>query len=404
MRVLLSAYACEPGKGSEPEVGWRWAVGLARLGHDVTVLTRANNRPTIEAAGAPAGVTFVYHDVPRWLGFWKRGRRGIHLYYLLWQWGAARRAAALHRARPYDRVHHVTFVGIRQPSFMGRLGITFTFGPLAGGETVPWRLRAGLGWRAWLAELARDVANLWVRADPLMARAFAAAETIVVTSAATAALVPARFRPRTRQALAIGIDSDAWPVVPPRENGPPRLLFVGQLIPIKGLDLALKALALARRRGAAARLTVIGAGAMARRWRALADGLDLGDAVTWEPWRPRAELAAAYAAHDVLVCPALRDSGGLVVLEALACGRPVIALDLGGPGAIVDESCGIKVAAGTRAATVAALADAIGALDADCARLRRLAEGAPARARAFAFDTLIRRLYPGPRPTGRNPC
>ena len=50
MRLLLSAYACEPGRGSEPGVGWNWAIALAALGHDVWVLTRANNRDRIEQA------------------------------------------------------------------------------------------------------------------------------------------------------------------------------------------------------------------------------------------------------------------------------------------------------------------------------------------------------------------
>ena len=49
LKVLISAYACEPGKGSEPEVGWQWALQMARH-HDVTVLTRANNRQAIEPA------------------------------------------------------------------------------------------------------------------------------------------------------------------------------------------------------------------------------------------------------------------------------------------------------------------------------------------------------------------
>lgn len=50
MKILLSAYACEPDKGSEPSVGWSWAIELSRLGHEVHVLTRANNKPSITAA------------------------------------------------------------------------------------------------------------------------------------------------------------------------------------------------------------------------------------------------------------------------------------------------------------------------------------------------------------------
>ena len=49
LRVLVSAYACEPAKGSEPGVGWRIAREMARY-HEVWVLTRTNNRPSIAAA------------------------------------------------------------------------------------------------------------------------------------------------------------------------------------------------------------------------------------------------------------------------------------------------------------------------------------------------------------------
>ena len=61
MKVLLSAYACEPNKGSEPAVGWNWALALTRRGYDVHVITRSNNRAPIKQAHHPAGLAT---DVP----------------------------------------------------------------------------------------------------------------------------------------------------------------------------------------------------------------------------------------------------------------------------------------------------------------------------------------------------
>src|SRR6185437_13826474 len=71
MRVLLSAFACEPHKGSEPEVGWQWAMQMARF-HDVTVLTQSKNRAGIESAlkslgGKRPEPHFIYFDLPKWL-------------------------------------------------------------------------------------------------------------------------------------------------------------------------------------------------------------------------------------------------------------------------------------------------------------------------------------------------
>lgn len=128
LNVLLSAYACEPGKGSEPGIGWRWARNLADSGHKVWVLTRANNRPAIELALAAQplhGVEFAYYDLPRWACWWKRGGRGVHLYYYLWQWGAYKTARRLQRKQRFDLVHHITFGVFRQPSFMAFLDAPF---------------------------------------------------------------------------------------------------------------------------------------------------------------------------------------------------------------------------------------------------------------------------------------
>src|SRR5215472_10648615 len=149
MKLLVSAYACEPGKGSEPAVGWNWVQALLRRGYEIHVLTRTNNREAIECAPESRNprLTFHYYDLPRWMRAWKRRAGGIYLYYLFWQAGAYRMARRLHARERFERVHHVTFASYRQPSFMGGLDIPFTFGPVGGGETMPAQFRNGLAAR-----------------------------------------------------------------------------------------------------------------------------------------------------------------------------------------------------------------------------------------------------------------
>ena len=75
MKILLSAYACEPNKGSEPGVGWNWAINLTKLGHDVTVLTRKNNKSSINKMikkNKLKSIKFEYYDLPNWLIFIKK--------------------------------------------------------------------------------------------------------------------------------------------------------------------------------------------------------------------------------------------------------------------------------------------------------------------------------------------
>ena len=75
LKILLSAYACEPHKGSEAGVGWHWAVELSRLRHEVWVITRANNRTAIDAELAHnphPNLHFIYYDLPDWAKSWKK--------------------------------------------------------------------------------------------------------------------------------------------------------------------------------------------------------------------------------------------------------------------------------------------------------------------------------------------
>src|SRR5690242_14784091 len=117
LKVLISAYACEPGKGSEPEVGWQWALQMAQY-HDVTVLTRANNRAAIEKGLEPLRGTrplprFVYHDEGPVLLWLKRQFKTIRTYYVFWQISAWKIISRLNRESPFDLMHHVTFAGFR---------------------------------------------------------------------------------------------------------------------------------------------------------------------------------------------------------------------------------------------------------------------------------------------------
>ena len=70
MKVLATAYACEPGLGSEAGIGWNWTRQIARR-HELVLITRENNVEAIERAAAAEGLdlTVVGHDLPYWMRF-----------------------------------------------------------------------------------------------------------------------------------------------------------------------------------------------------------------------------------------------------------------------------------------------------------------------------------------------
>jgi glycosyltransferase involved in cell wall biosynthesis len=403
LRILLSVYACEPGKGSEPGVGWRWAIEMARLGHDVCVLTRQNNRVAIERALQIAplpGIEFIYYDLPSWARRWKRNGRGVHLYYLQWQIGAYHVASRAHAAHPFDAVHHLTFGVLRQPSLMGRLGIPFVVGPLGGGETAPLALRQSFPLRSRFSEWLRDLSNRVCRHDPLVRSMLQHADIVLCKTPESLAWIPERYRAHSRCLLEIGVDvvaEEKEPSFSVSDGSRPalRLVFVGRFLVWKGMDLGLRALALLRERGVDATLTMIGQGPAKDHWQALAVELDIAAAIDWVPWMEREKLMDAYASFDALLFPSLHDSSGNVVLESMANGLPVVCLDLGGPAQIVNEECGVII--DTRGLSVDQVADSLAWSLEYLARWpawrKALRKGTRRRVIQFEWKTVVGRVW-----------
>ena len=116
----------------------------------------------------------------------------------------------------------------------------------------------------------------------------------------------------------------------------PRLLYVGRLAPIKGLETLLDGMARLRAAGSRAQLCIVGGDAdepldgHEGELRARLSRLDLRDTVTFVGAQPQERLRAWYVAADATVLPSYYESFGMVALEAMACGSPVVASRVGG--------------------------------------------------------------------------
>ncbi len=349
LKILISAYACEPGEGSEPGIGWNVAVEAARR-HDVWVITRANNRPVIEAQLARNPIPslhMVYYDLPRWTRWWKRGARGTRLYYHLWQLASYSIVRRLYREIRFDVTHHVTFGNYWMPTPLPFLPVPFLWGPVGGGESAPKSLQACSGWRGRLSEVVRNAARWCGEKDPLVlaaARRSALALAVTEETADRLSAIGAKhveicsamgLRAAERSYLgSLGTSTPAEPV---------RFLSLGNLLHWKGFHLGLRAFAAASL--PRAEYWLVGDGPYRMHLQGLARSLGIGDKVHFWGLLPRAEALLKLGLCHMLVHPSLHDSGGWVCLEAMAAGKPVICLDLGGPADQVTSDTGFKVPA-----------------------------------------------------------
>jgi len=144
--------------------------------------------------------------------------------------------------------------------------------------------------------------------------------------------------------MPVGVDSSHAPGSP--EAGPPwRLVAVGRASPEKGFDVLLDALHIARRDGADVTLEIVGDGPERAVLEAQCGQLGLRGAVRFVGPLPRAALYERMAASHAVVVPSRREGLGLVAVEALALGRPVIASEVGGLPEVVTPGTGILVPA-----------------------------------------------------------
>lgn len=399
MKLLLSAYACAPNRGSEHGSAWNWASEAARLGEDVTVLVSPAHRDAILAATrqdpALQRIRWLFPEVPFWQ--LQQGKEPVRerTYNLLWQREALRIARPLHREQPFDLVHHLTWGGVRAPTFLGTLGAPLIIGPVGGGETSPARLRDRFPLRGRVLESVRDLSNATIEWNPIVRQGLRKASVIFARTADTKNILSPPLRAKTYVQMELGVTPAQIGAPRPVRQAPRKLLYAGRLLYWKGLHIAVEAMAQLVANMPDAQLTIVGNGPEEARLKSEIAQRGLGANISFVSWMPQEQFLRLYDSHDLFVFPSLHDSTGWVVLEALCKGLPVACLNLGGPKDIVTPRSGIIVdTAGLDTSGVATrLAGELNALLADPERLAVLSAGAIERASEFLLSRQVQRLY-----------
>jgi glycosyltransferase involved in cell wall biosynthesis len=406
VRILMSAFSCGPGRGSEPGVGWNMALEAARLGHEVTVLTQTEFKTQIEAEIAagrvPPNLKFDIF-MPHWLECVRDAglARGLSSTMwqpvsLVWQFCALPHVRRTYSPTDFDLVHHVSMAQIRHPTRLGRFGPLLVLGPLGGGDRAPMRLRRSFPWKPWLQELVRDIYNVALRLDPITRAAFHDARLILLRTRAAQVAVPRRDRDKVLVRPGLAIAETVPTETPRRVPGEPlRLIYAGHLWHLKGVHLAIRALARARGRGVDATLSIAGDGPARGELVDMAARLGVLPHTNWHGHIGRPQLFELYARHHAFVFCSVRDAAPTVIVEAWAHGLPVICLALGGPAEMVDARCGRLVPAQGRneEQCVMDLAAAIAEIASDEELRLSLGRGAKARYRDSSWAAVVALLY-----------
>jgi glycosyltransferase involved in cell wall biosynthesis len=335
LKVLLSALACEPGKGSEPEVGFRTLLAAASQ-HEVWVLTLPESARAIgQVLADDARASRIHFET---IDFDMGGKRfaeltapGFHVRYDRWQREASDRALQLDRTVGFNVVHHVTLASYWTRAGVAVLDKPLVWGPIGGGVNPPMRLLGELGPRGAVETLARFLGRpLIARLPPVRTTERVATITFVQNRATASRLRPAGKTKLLPNAFAVEVDE-----VPQPQRRNEDIVFVGRFLPWKAPTLAIRALQYVRH--PEAMLRFFGDGPEQARMERAIRRWGLQDRVRFEGWIPRGELLPQVARAGVLIHPAVHEEAGLCIAEALSFGTPVVALDHGGPSEIIGQ-------------------------------------------------------------------
>jgi len=402
-RILACAFACcppgTPGfSGGEDLLGWNLLQQIAQS-HEVWALTRAEDRINIEhglSEHPVEGLNFQYIGLPRLLSPLLKIQGGHQLYYYLWQIKAYFTARRLHQQLAFNLFHHVTYANDWMVSFIGTLlPIPYVRGPGGGAHRTPKSLQSEypLGGRLW--EKVRAAGQWLFRHDPFFLRGQSRAGAILVCNWDSARKIPTKWSDKVHLFPVSGVSSEdlSRPANLKSPSGEFKILAAGSLIRVKGFGLAIKAFKLFVDKHPDSSLTIAGDGPEERRLRKLIHTSQLENKVKLVGGVPRDDLICKMASSDALLFPSLRDGGGTVVIEAMSVAKPVVCLDIGGPGLHITEECGLKIKPTSSQETIQDLADALERLYLDeCLRVKLGMAGHERARELYHWDRLGERL------------
>ena len=335
IKILVSAYACEPGLGSEIGVGWHWVLEMSRY-FELWVLTRESNRPTIEpwieAHPEYRNIHFLYFDLPRWARFWKKGLRGVRTYYNIWQFCTNCIVKRTMRENGIKIFHHITYGNVLWGVSSYGQKQFFVWGPVGGLETIPAEYSNHYGRKARIIEWVRRAAIKLLPINWGFKQRCKRADLILCKTEITRDLIPAKYRDKAVLFTDVAVESlpTVAPVSENRKSDCINFITVGRLDAWRGFDLAIESFARATKEQSNIHLTIVGKGGDKERLQAIAKLHGIEDKITFTGKVEMEEYYRLMAASDAVINASLKEGAVTVSFDTLAMGKPLICLDTTG--------------------------------------------------------------------------
>jgi glycosyltransferase involved in cell wall biosynthesis len=344
--LLISAYACEPLKGSEPGVGWNWVLQMAKTNY-LHVITRANNKEIIEEhlpKSVTENITFYYYDTHSFVKNLKNKAKGLYFYYFFWQLGIISVIRKVKRQNSINYSMHLTMGSIWMPTFLPFFNIPFIWGPIGGGEVIPKPFLSMLPTKSRFVQTLRYFLKYTVYINPFIIIPSYKAISIITRTNNTKSFIPSIFRNKVNVYLETSMELSVFNFKKDIsiKNKKVNLIITGRLVPIKNVISVVKSLKYLSSEYNY-ELTIIGSGSEEKKIRNELVLMNLSNNVRFIKETTRNEVLIALSQSDIYLFPSLREGGSWALMEAMAIGLPVICLKWSGMEIITDNLSSIQL-------------------------------------------------------------
>jgi glycosyltransferase involved in cell wall biosynthesis len=408
LKVLLIVEQCNPDWFSVPLEGYKYFEGISKF-VDVTLVTHERNKKAIQATGKHQNVIYIPESnfIKKYYKFASRitskGRVNWPLRHALTYPMYAefndRVYAQVHSrilAGDFDIVHALTPMMPRYPvrAIRACQQTPFVLGPVNGGVPFPPGFQKTARQEFAHLNFLRAIGRLLI---PGYVETYKKSDKILAGSTYTLNLLKSMFAvqgDRIRLFYENGISKEFF-VETKRVNDSTKvnLLFVGRLVPYKGADIVIEAASkLEQAVKDKISLTIVGDGSEKTHLETLVQKLGMSEIVHFTGMVPQQETVEYYKKSDIFCFPSIREFGGAVVLEAMACGLPCIVANNGGIGEYVTEETGFKIEPTSREYLTQELANKMKLLIEDAALRQTMSARSIDRAREFEWEWKAKKI------------
>ena len=375
LKVLLIVEQCAPEGFSVPLEGYNYYKSISEIA-DVTLVTHGRNEKAIQKIAAHTDVVYIhesnfssrYHRLVEKLTYgekvnWPLYNALSYPIYAEFNHKVYQKFKTKVLRGEYDVVHALTPMMPRYPVKIVKAckNTPFILGPVNGGVPFPSGFQKVARQESAHFNFLRAIGRYFI---PGYVQTYKKADKILAGSTYSLNLLKKLFKiPNSRIELFYenGITSNfVHQAKTANTSDKVNLLFVGRLVPYKGADMVIEAIGkLEKSIRDRVVLTIVGDGSERSNLETRVKDLSLGEIVKFAGWIPQQETLKYYSKSDIFCFPSIREFGGAVVLEAMACGLPCIVVNNGGIGEYVTEETGFKIEPISREYIVEELTDKI---------------------------------------------